>query len=308
MGKRCHNLKRNLQNLSWSLSRLVMFSISLSCLQIPNVFKAHHNRAEQTIKVLLKVHSTVLKFILSLFSHLLWEQAVSFQWQGMGKKSCPEEWHSWKRPNNHQEDFCSIILLWWHRICEHQKHVVKVHLVVHIISGLSSGKRNCTRGRQQFHVSKPHGWSWWQSLKSEAMILGQLWHRQQPSFSSVGEILIKALIISVFLYFLDCPCWDFNSWHYSFSGCWRLLPVPQTALFWLIHVWRSYIITVDISVENTESQACDYRSHYSISLWGLSAFLKENVIKNLASLQRIGILISWLLAIRASSLCWYICF
>lgn len=86
MGKACHSLKRDLQNLSWSLSKLVMFSISLSSLQIPNVFKSHHNSAEQTINVLLKIHFP--EFILSVFSHLLWEQAVSFQWQGMGKKSC----------------------------------------------------------------------------------------------------------------------------------------------------------------------------------------------------------------------------
>lgn len=150
--------------------------------------------------------------------------------------------------------------------------------------------------------------SWWQNLKSEATILGQLWHRQQPFISSVGEILIKALPKSDFLYFLGCPCRDFNPWHYSFLGCWRLPPVPQTALLWLIHVWRSYIITVDVSVENTELQFCDYHLQHSILLWGLSAFLKKNLIKNLASLQRIGILISWLLAIRASCLCWYICF
>lgn len=127
-------------------------------------------------------------------------------------------------------------------------------------------------------------------------------------FSSVGEILIKGLPKSDLLYFLDCPCRDFSPWHYSFLGCWRLPPVPQTALLWLIHIWRSYIITVDISVENTEPQFCDYHLHHSILLWGLSAFLKENLIKNLASLQRISILVSWLLAIRASSLCWHIRF
>ena len=49
MGKSCHNLKRDLQNLCWSLSSLVTFSLSLSYLQIPGIFKAHCIRAEQTM-------------------------------------------------------------------------------------------------------------------------------------------------------------------------------------------------------------------------------------------------------------------
>lgn len=75
MGKSCHSLERDLQKLSWSLSRLVMFSISLSCLQTTNVFKAYYNRAEQTIKIFLRFHSTVPEFI--LFSLTCFENRLS---------------------------------------------------------------------------------------------------------------------------------------------------------------------------------------------------------------------------------------
>lgn len=104
-------------------------------------------------------------------------------------------------------------------------------------------------------------------------------------FSSVGEILIKGLPKSDLLYFLDCPCRDFSPWHYSFLGCWRLPLVPQTALLWLIHIWRSYIITVDISVENTEPQFCDYHCIIVFYFEAFPLFWKRIQLKTLLAFR-----------------------
>lgn len=65
-GKKLSQCEEGFAEPKLSLSRLVMFSISLSFLQILNVFKAQQNRAEETVKILLKIYSTISEFIFSV--------------------------------------------------------------------------------------------------------------------------------------------------------------------------------------------------------------------------------------------------
>lgn len=126
-------LKRDLQNLSWLLSRLVMFFISFSFLQGLNVFKVQQNIVNQTVKNLDK---SIQKYpnLFSLLSLTCFEKMLS-AWSG-------KEWpinHILRRDTTRGGQITIRRTFVQLRSSKgHQKWASKVYLVVCIISGFSS--------------------------------------------------------------------------------------------------------------------------------------------------------------------------